>query len=125
MKIICRKRAKGKTTELIKLCFEMNQKPNNLTYILCPTRNDAYYIQDMARKMELNIPFPISIFEYMESHWGGTFIKNFLVDDIDRCLFEILKSKIHNRFNFPIATLSEEFFENFELIKEERKNVKG
>lgn len=119
MKIICRKRGKGKTIELIKLCFEMNQKPNNLTYILCPNRHNAYYIQTMAKEMKMNIPSPVTIIEFMESYWSKSFIKNFLVDDIDRCLIEILKSTSPiSRFNFPIATLSEEFFDNFELIKE-------
>lgn len=120
MKIICRKRGKGKTTELIKLCYEMNKKPNNLTYILCPTLNDCKYISEMAREMKLYIPFPVHVNEYMQSEWSGTFIKNFLVDDIDRCLFEVLKRYNNPRFKFPVATLREEFFENFELIKEEQ-----
>ena len=116
MKIICGKRGKGKTSELIKLCYKSNLIPNNLTYILCPTRGDCVYISKMARDLNLNIPFPVSINEFMQSKWAGTFIKNFLVDDIDRCLFELFRT---SRFKFPVATLREEVFENFDFIKDE------
>ena len=116
MKIICGKRGKGKTSELIKLCYKNNLIPNNLTYILCPTRNDCIYISELARNLNLNIPFPVSINEFIRSTWAGTFIKNFLVDDIDRCLFELFRT---SRFKFPVATLREEFFENFDFIKDE------
>lgn len=88
MKITISEKGTGKTTNLIKRCFEENQKPNNLTYIVCASRQDVEYVAKMAKKLNINIPFPMSFRELLR-HSGRGYIRNILIDDFDLCLRQI------------------------------------
>lgn len=88
MKITVSKKGTGKTTNLIKRCFEENQKPNNLTYIVCASRQEVEYVAKMAKKLKIDIPFPMSFYELLR-HSGRGYIRNILIDDFDVCLQQL------------------------------------
>lgn len=80
MKIITLPRQAGKTTELIKLCAEEK------AYIVCPTLSDCENIFALSKKLDINIPFPISWHEFISKRYHAPGIKKFLIDDLDRCI---------------------------------------
>lgn len=82
MDIIIGKRGYGKTTKLIRRCAEEG------IYILTSNRRRADCIFSMARKMELNIPYPVTIDEYLRSKFKGSSIRRdgLLIDDADDVL---------------------------------------
>lgn len=87
MKFTVDKRGNFKTTNLIKRCNIENQKANNLTYIVCPNKVRVRAVSDLAVRLGISIPFPITMDELLESRkWNGTYIKNVLIDDIDSWL---------------------------------------
>lgn len=88
MKITIQEKGTGKTTSLIKRCYEENQKFNNLTYIVCASRKEVEYVAKMARNLNIDIPFPMSFDELLQ-HSGKGFIRNILIDDIDLCLRQL------------------------------------
>lgn len=55
MKIISKERRSGKTTELIKISNK------EWIYIVCADRNRVENIMALARKMNLDIPYPITV----------------------------------------------------------------
>lgn len=73
-------RAFGKTKRCIELASE------KWAYIVCPSHKDARRIADMARDMEKDIPFPITLQELVSGQFHRTNIKGFVVDDVDRML---------------------------------------
>lgn len=77
MKIIRRNRGKGKTTELIKLSSE------KWYYIVCSTKRRAEHIVNMADKMGLDIPFPLTLKE-LPTH--SPYIRGLLIDDFEEVL---------------------------------------
>ena len=80
MQIILRKRQMGKTTELIRMSAE------TFAYIVVPTKNDASRVFQMAKKMGLDIPFPLSFDEFIRGQYHGKNIKGFLIDNADMLL---------------------------------------
>lgn len=77
MKIIHHGRRMGKTTKVIKLANDTG------AYIVVPTR------QDVMRLMEYNPPpdrFPLTWNEFLDCRMQGSFVRNIVFDDIDRCL---------------------------------------
>jgi len=85
MKKIIRPRQSGKTSELIRMS-EQTQ-----TYIVTPTMTRAKITAQMAQELGHNIPFPVSLAEYLRSGFRGTFIKHILIDDADDVLQELFK----------------------------------
>lgn len=85
MKILSLERGQGKTTELIKLSNK------NWTYIICLDRKRAEYINNMAMKMNLDIPFPITL---NELPLRSNFIQQVLVDDMEDLLQHIIRKPI-------------------------------
>lgn len=83
MKKIIKKRGEGKTTELIKISHDTN------TYILVGDRNRQSEVARMAHEMGLHIPYPVTIEDYLKTHFRGSFIKNILIDDADYVLSHI------------------------------------
>lgn len=77
MKLIIKERGMGKTTDLIRLSAETGQ------YILVADFNRARNVADMARKMGLNIPYPVTVCEGLKEGFRGTFIRSILIDDAD------------------------------------------
>jgi len=95
---IIKGRGEGKTTELIKMSHDTN------TYILVANANRVREIADMAREMELSIPFPVTVDEYFSSHgFQGSFIRNILIDDAE----DVLKT-VFNRLIIDAITLTTE-----------------
>lgn len=88
MKIIYKERKKGKTTELIKLSAEHHN------YIVCHSISEVYRINDEARKMGLNIPFPITYDEFIKGKYYGKGVKGFLIDNAEMLLQYITKVPI-------------------------------
>lgn len=83
MKVIVRERQSGKTTDLIKRASE------DWLYIVCPTRQMAQHTFDLARKMELDIPFPITFDEFARGGVHRPGIRGFLFDDLDTLLHHL------------------------------------
>jgi len=80
MKMILGCRASGKTTEAIK------ESTEKWFYIVCPTMKYAQNISYMAKKMQLDIPHPITIDEFINRKYYGKGIKGFIFDDLDTSL---------------------------------------
>lgn len=89
MKVIIGERATGKTTELIKEAADTGY------YIVCNSPRDCYRIQDQAKQMGLNIPFPITHQEFVDQRFYGKGVKGVLIDDVERLLQTIGNLKIH------------------------------
>ena len=87
MQIILAERGVGKSTELIK------QSAATGVYILVATRERARYLADMARNLELRIPFPVTIDEFFYSNgFRGSCIRRdgILIDDAEDVLQHFL-----------------------------------
>lgn len=85
MKIVSIPRQSGKTTDLIKLASE------EWYYIICSNRQRACYIADMATKLNLDIPFPIT---FNELPLRSKFIKGVLIDDFEELLHLLVGGNI-------------------------------
>jgi hypothetical protein len=81
MKIILGGRYKGKTTELIKMSNE------HWAYIVCFSQARASEIAAHARVLNLDIPFPISFYEFMKGHFARGPHMKLLIDDAE-CLIQ-------------------------------------
>lgn len=88
MNIIIKGRRAGKTTDLIKLSAETGQ------YILVADFERARSVADLARKLKLKIPYPVTILEAQKYGFQDTFIRTILVDDADDVLQRILGVQI-------------------------------
>lgn len=80
MKILLSERQKGKTSKLIRTSAETD------AIIIEPTTNMCEEVKRMAVKMELEIPAPITIHDFITSQWFGTAGKHFLIDDLQMVL---------------------------------------
>lgn len=83
MKKIIKPRGKGKTTELIKLSAKTN------TYILVANKKRRKQLMELAYSMNVIIPYPVTIDDYMRTQFRGSFIKNILIDDAEDVLQSI------------------------------------
>ena len=87
MNKILDKRQTGKTTKLI----EISEKTG--MYILVATRARAYCLANLAREEGKNIPYPVTVEDYIRSGgFRGSFIKSILIDDADAVLNQIFKN---------------------------------
>lgn len=78
-------RRNGKTSKLI----EISEKTG--TYILVADASRQREVANMAREQGKNIPFPVTLNDYLNTRFRGSFIKHILIDDADdvlRRLFE-------------------------------------
>lgn len=80
MKMIIRKRATGKTTELIKIAAQ-----NNST-IVCVNNTRVNNVLEQANKMGLEIKQPITWYYFVAKSNRGSGITGFLIDDLDACV---------------------------------------
>lgn len=71
------KRGHGKTTQLIKKSAKSGD------YIVCHNQYEAKIISGMAKKLELDIPFPITYQDLIEKRYYGKNISSFLIDNAD------------------------------------------
>ena len=86
MKIIAKPRCTGKTTELVKLSAKTN------TYILVLNRQRQKEVARLADSMNMIIPYPVTLEDYMRTQFRGSFINHILIDDAD----EILQRFFHS-----------------------------
>jgi hypothetical protein len=82
MLVIARPRGSGKTTELIKMSAK------NWIYIVVKDHRTAYRTMEMAKRMELEIPFPLTFEEYINGQFSIT-ISKVLIDDAEFLLQEV------------------------------------
>lgn len=81
-------RCSGKTTRLI----ERSAKEG--IYILVPTKDIARCIADQAKEMGLDIPFPVTVGEYLNCgrhDWSNIREKGLLIDELDLVLERLLR----------------------------------
>ena len=86
MEKIIKPRQTGKTTDLI----EISEKTGS--YILTADRNRAEFVFRLAREQKRNIPYPVTLWEYQQSGFKGSFINHILIDDADAVLQELFKT---------------------------------
>lgn len=80
MRIISRPRGAGKTTDLIK------RSAASWLYIVTFNHQEACRIRDQAEKMGLNIPFPLTIDEWINGEYDGHGVKGLLLDNAEKLL---------------------------------------
>jgi len=83
MKVISRGRGAGKTTALVEMSAQTG------SYIVTKDHHTARYTADLAKKMGLQIPFPLTFKEFLDHRWSSR-IKGFLLDDVELLLLHIL-----------------------------------
>lgn len=92
---IIKGRRTGKTTELIKISEKTH------AYIVVATSRRQQLVADMARSMGANIPYPVTVEDYMRNQFRGTLVENILIDDAD----DVLRV-IFSRLNIDAITMS-------------------
>ena len=82
MDILVGKRQHGKTTHLIR------RSADECVYILTSNYRRASEIFNMAENMNLHIPYPVTLNEYLRSGFKGSSItrNGILIDDADQIL---------------------------------------
>lgn len=85
MQILKANRGKGKTTELV---LRSNKE---WKYIVCKDRQRVNVIEETAGKLNLTIPFPITV---KELPLRSTHIESVLIDDIEDVLEYIIGKKV-------------------------------
>lgn len=85
MKIYRRDRQRGKTTKLI------HESHDTWTYIICANRQRAEHISKLAMKLNIDIPYPITVNELPIK---SPFIEKVLIDDVEDVLFSIIGKQI-------------------------------
>ena len=86
MNKIIKGRRQGKTTELIRHSAETR------TYILVANRQRVEQVFKQAQSMGFNIPYPVTVEEYMRSGFRGSFINSILIDDADDVLSQVFSN---------------------------------
>jgi hypothetical protein len=80
MQIICRGRRGGKTVEAIRLAAK------TWSYIVCINRKEADRVFDVAQKLGIDIPNPITIEDLIGKRYCAKGIRGFIIDNADKCL---------------------------------------
>ena len=80
MKVICDKRASGKTTRLIEMASGKRY------YIVCANHQEAANITRKADEMGKVIFFPITYDNFIHKEYYGVNIDGFLIDNVDSFL---------------------------------------
>jgi ABC-type Mn2+/Zn2+ transport system ATPase subunit len=81
MKTIIGDRGSGKTTKLVKAAAE------TFGYIICSGHNECCRIADLAKKLNLDIPFPLTYHEFLKGAYYNHGIKGgFYIDNADELL---------------------------------------
>lgn len=88
MEIIARPAGGGKTTELIM------RSARDWLYIVTSTRDEAYRIAQQAKQAGVDIPFPLTIDEFLKKQYSPL-LKGFLIDNADAILQSMSRIPIH------------------------------
>ncbi len=89
MQVIHKAICNGKTRDLIELASE-----NNFT-IVCFNQNRKRHTKDLARKLGLEIPEPVTVEELSNEFLKGKKDIRIVVDDADEILQSFLNTKIY------------------------------
>jgi hypothetical protein len=84
MNIIYKQRHQGKTTELIKNCFEVDG------LIITSDYKSKRYILEIAQKMNIKIKEPEVFFDFMYNRKFGMFRQKLFIDNLELCLQSII-----------------------------------
>lgn len=80
MRIIISARQAGKTTEIIR------QASKDWLCIVCPNRVQVGLVADMAARRGMDIPFPITWYDFISKNYYGKNINGFAIDNLDMCI---------------------------------------
>ena len=75
MKVIYGGNASGKTTKLIK------ERAKTGGYIICRDQREVHRVAEQAKKLNLEIPFPMTFEELINKRYCGKNIPNFCIDN--------------------------------------------
>lgn len=89
MKVMYSGRQFGKTTEIIKKAHATG------SYIVVATRKDAQRISKHAEDLGINIRFPVTWEELVSAGYSTGFVKDIVIDDLDRIIQNLFQQKIH------------------------------
>ncbi len=89
MKVIVLPRGQGKTKRLL----ELAQK--DFLYIVCINKQEVQRLWGIIVEQKLNIPQPITWYEFIDRHYSGIGTKGFLIDNLDLCIQSMTPVKIH------------------------------
>lgn len=79
--VLAKGRCVGKTSDLIRKCAE-----DNYSLIVCPTRRMCLAVREQAKKMDLDIPMPITFKEFLNGQFCGKHIDKFYFDELQMSL---------------------------------------
>lgn len=79
-------RGAGKTTKLIQMSHD------TWTYILVANPKRQGVVAKMARDLKIDIPYPVTVDDYLRCKFQGSYIRKILIDDAD----DILKAFFPN-----------------------------
>lgn len=85
MELDVRPRRAGKTTDAIKRAAE------RWLYIVVINRQEQRRVFEEAKRMGLNIPFPITFEEFLTGKFGRG-IRGFIIDNLDVCLLHAART---------------------------------
>lgn len=85
MLIVNRDRGLGKTTEAVK------QAHRTGAYIIVKDRPRAVECMQLAEELHLNIRFPITFGEFLDSRLKGSYINNIVIDDADELFLSLFR----------------------------------
>ena len=85
MEKIIRPRQAGKSSELIRIAEETN------AYIIVASRQRALHLARMAKEHGRRILFPVTVHEYEQSRFRGSYVRHILIDDADAVLEQVFK----------------------------------
>lgn len=80
MKIFNLGRCQGKTTRML-YASEFNDAP-----IICPTEESKRYLIEQAKRLNLNIPTPMTVYDAMTNGTRGERFNKVLVDEMNYVL---------------------------------------
>lgn len=73
-------RGEGKTTKLIQMSHD------TWIYILVANESRQKYLASFAKELEIDIPYPVTLGNYMRTGFRNSSIKKILIDDADDVL---------------------------------------
>lgn len=85
MEIILRGKSQGKTTDLIV------KAAKDFLHIVCHSKREANRLLEQARDMNLDIPFPITIDEFIKGKFYNKEIKGFCIDNVEFLLQKLAR----------------------------------
>lgn len=96
MVVIAKPRAAGKTHDLILVC----EAAGPGSFIVCLTYMECEHIAAMARKMDCDINYPVTVQQLQQGYLAGRRVTGLYFDNIERVLPVLLS------LQYPVAGLT-------------------